>query len=231
MIQRLINGAWTLFVYACVATIIAQAIILTYLAVAWKIDHTRWLRIFAAAQGIESGQDREPMAKAGEDKAAEQPSYEQILEARAIKYRNLELREQQLRDSVSHLQYQETKLADDEKHYQQLRDAFDAQLTSMREGSVASGKDEVRRTLENIKPKQAKALILAMLDNKELDDVVTLLTPMQESKRAKIIGEFKSPEELEKLSEVLRRIRAGQPSAGVPETTLKQLEQTKTPQL
>jgi flagellar motility protein MotE (MotC chaperone) len=209
-------------------TIISQAIILTYLISTWKIDRQRWMQVFAAAQGIVPAGETEPQAKVTEEKVAEQASYDQILETRALKYRNLELREQELRNSLSQIQYEQSKLAEDKKRYKQLRDGFDAQLVSMREGSAASGKDEVRRTLENLKPKQAKTLILEMLDNKEIDDVVSLLLPMVDAKRAKIFGEFKTPEELEKLSEVLRRIRVGLPSANVPETTRKQLEQLKT---
>lgn len=231
MIQRLINGAWTMIVYACVGTIISQAIIMTYLISAWKIDGERWQQVLAAAQGIVPAEATEAQTKAPEEKVAEQVSYDQILEARALKNRNLELREQELRNGLSQLQFEQGKLAEDKKRYKQLRDGFDAELLSMREGSTASGKDEVRRTLENIKPKQAKALILEMLDGKEIDDVVTLLSPMPDAKRAKIFGEFKSPEELEKLSEVLRRIRVGSPTANVPENTRKQLEQLKTSQL
>jgi flagellar motility protein MotE (MotC chaperone) len=228
MIKRFIGGLWTMLVYACVGTIISQVIILFYLISTWKIDNQRWMHVVAAAQGIKSALSPETPAKGAEEKVAEQASYDQILEARALKYRNLELREQDLRGSLSQVQFEQTKLADDKKNYKQLRDAFDTQLVSVREGSVASGKDEVRRTLENIKPKQAKALIL---ENKEIDEVVTLLTPMPDAKRAKIFGEFKTTDELGKLSEVLRRIRVGSPSANVSENTRKQLEQMKSPQL
>jgi hypothetical protein len=231
MIKRLVSGVWTIFVYACVATIISQAIMLSYLISTWKIDQQRWLQVYMAARGIESVKNQEPAAKTGDETPSEQPSYEQILEARAMKYRNLELREQQLRDAVSQLQFQEAGLADNEKSFQKLREGFNAQLSSMRDGSLATGKEEVRRTLESIKPKQAKQLILEMLENKEINDVVALLTPMSDAKRAKIIGEFKTPEELEKISEVLRLIREGQPQAKVTETTLKKLEETNSPQL
>jgi flagellar motility protein MotE (MotC chaperone) len=227
MIQRLINGAWTIFAYVCVGTIVSQAIILAYLISTWRIDHQRWMQIVAAAQGILPSGSSESQTKEPEEKIAEQPSYDQILEARALKYRNLEIREQELRNYLSQLQYEQTKLADEKKRYKQLRDGFDAQLLSMREGSAASGKEEVRRTLESLKPKQAKALILEMLDNKEINEVVALLLPMTDAKRSKIFGEFKTSEEMEKLSEVLRRIREGSPGANVPETTRKQLEQLK----
>ena len=77
----------------------------------------------------------------------------------------------------------------------------------------------------------AKALILEMLNKKEVDDVVALLSPMPDAKRAKIFGEFKTDEEMEQLSDVLRRIRVGSPTANLPENTRKQLEQLKTTQL
>jgi hypothetical protein len=231
MIKRLLGAAGTMIVYACVGTVISQAIILMYLISTWKIDNQRWLCIFAAAQGIQPAAASESQTKVAEEKVPEQPSLDQILETRALKSRNLELREQELRNNLSQLQIEQTKLADDKNSYKQLRDEFNAQLLSMREGAVAAGKDEVRNTLENLKPKQAKALLLEMLDKKELDEVVALLSPMPDPKRAKIFGEFKTDEEMEKLSEVLRRIRIGSPTAGVPDNTRKQLEQLKTSQL
>jgi hypothetical protein len=231
MIKRLLGMVMTIIAYACVGTVISQAIILAYLISAWKIDNHRWLSVFAAAQGIQPAGNADAHAKGAEEKTAEQPSLDQILEARAMKYRNLELREQELRNSISQLQLEQNKLAENKKSYKQLRDAFDTQLLSMREGAVATGKDEVRNTLENLKPKQAKALILEMLNKKEIDEVVALLTPMPDAKRAKILGEFKTDEEMEKLSEVLRRIRAGSPTASLPENTQKQLEQLKTSKL
>ncbi len=231
MIKRLLSAAVTMLAYACVGTVISQAIILAYLISTWNIDGQRWLNIIAAAQGIQPARGAEAPAKSEQEKAAEQPSLDQILEARALKYRNLELREQELRSSLSQLQQEQTRLAEEKKSYKQLRDEFEAQLASMREGATASGKEEVRTTLENLKPKQAKALILEMLNDKEIDDAVTLLSPMPDAKRAKILGEFKTDEEMEKLGEVLRRIRAGMPSAGMQENTRKQLEQLKTSQL
>jgi hypothetical protein len=231
MIQRLFGSLWTLFVYTCVGTVISQVILLVYLHSAWKIDKQRWMQMIATAQGIMPAEGKETHTKNEEDKVAEQASYEQVLDARAMKYRDMELRERDMRNSLSLLQSEQLKLAEDKKRYKQLRDTFDTQLSEMSEGTVAAGRDEVRRTLENVKPKQAKALILEMLNKQEIDNVVTLLSPMQDNKRAKIFGEFKTPDELVKLSEVLRRIREGLPKVTVPETTRKQLEQMKSPQL
>ena len=67
----------------------------------------------------------------------------------------------------------------------------------MQKGAAATGSEDVRRTLETIKPKQAKELLVLMLEQKEMDDVVVLMAGMPDGKRAKIIAEFKTPAEVE----------------------------------
>jgi hypothetical protein len=109
-------------------------------------------------------------------------------------------------------------------------DNFDAKLAALNGDAMSAGVDEVRRTLETVKPKQAKQFIVEMLDRKEIDDVVTLLSGMADAKRAKIIGEFKTPGDLDKISEVLRRIREGEPSSSLSDTARKQLDQSKVTQ-
>jgi hypothetical protein len=58
-----------------------------------------------------------------------------------------------------------------------------------------------------------------------MDEAVVLLAGMTESRRAKIAAEFKSPNEVEQLGELLRRIRQGTPLAGMAESTEKQMGQ------
>ena len=74
---------------------------------------------------------------------------------------------------------------------------------------------EVQRTLEAIAPKQAKEQLLRMLAeaktpaDQPMEDVLRILKAMPLDKRKKILAEFKTPEEIEKLADVLREIRLG----------------------
>jgi hypothetical protein len=228
MIRKLLNGVSTLFVYGCVATIFAQAIMFVYFTMSWNLTRERWARAVAAAQGFEP--ENNEVAKTVEEISVEQPSYDQILQARTVKYRNLEIREQELHNGVSQLQLDQNKLADDKKQYKKVRDSFDVQLAALGENSQAAGKEEFRRTMESIKPEQAKELIAAMLDHKEIDDVVELFDAMTDKKRGNIIAQFESPEDQDKIGEVLRRIRKGLPKASVAEAAHKQLGQIKSGQ-
>jgi hypothetical protein len=53
---------------------------------------------------------------------------------------------------------------------------------------------------------------------------------MTDKKRGNIIAQFESPEDQDKIGEVLRRIRKGLPKASVAEAAHKQLGQIKSGQ-
>jgi hypothetical protein len=210
-------------VYFCVGTVIAEAILVAYVAVAWQIDRDRLVQMAAVARGIDLAAVKQSLQRAAEAPTAEQPSYDQILEARAVKVRHLELREQALRSAVDQLRVDQTKLTDDQKSLRQLRDSFAKELVAAERRAQESGVEEARGLLSTIKPKQAKELLLQMLEKNEIGDVVLLLSAMPESRRAKIIGEFKSPDETKKIDEVLRLIRRGELTASVSARAQQQL--------
>jgi hypothetical protein len=228
MIKHLLHALWVVIVSTCMATIITEMVLIFALITKWKIDGPKVIRAMAALQGLEISKPKEVGPK-GDESGYEQPSYDEILNTRALKFRNLELREQELRNGLAKLQNQEGKLSDEQKHYKQVYNEFDQKLTTLSEGVLTKGQDEVRQALENIKPKQAKELISEMLDRKETDEVVRLLSGMPPSKQAKIISEFiKLPADKEKISEVLRRIREGEPATSTSDTARKELEQKPT---
>jgi hypothetical protein len=223
--KKILNFAWMLLVGFCLGTIITQTLVAAVIWPRLKLDKERCSRIAAIAQGIE------PAAKEGvkSSKAAssEQPSYQEVIETRSVKYRNLELREQQLRNNMAQVQSQESQLADEGKRYKQLREAFDAELAELEKKSTSAGMTEVRQTFEKLDPAQAKELLVEMLDKKEIDKVVVLLRDMQLKSRTNIIAEFQTPEDLDKISEVLRRLREGEPEADIVDNAKGKLEPKK----
>jgi len=224
MIGRLLNAAWTTAVYFCVATLISQVFIAAYIWFAWGMDSSRLPRVVAVARGIDLVAADQEIDKQAEKVGPEQVSYEQILEVRAVDVRYLELREEALANGLAQLGFEQRKLGEEGKRFAQQRKTFDTQLASLNTGAKAQGLDENRRTLETIKPKQAKEQLMLMLDKDELDKVVVLLAGMSDSKRAKIAGEFKTAEEAEKLSDILKRIREGVPLTEIAEQTKDKLQ-------
>ena len=156
------------------------------------------------------------------DRLSKSPAY-------VLKYhvRDLELREQALDSGLQQIRAEQQKLADDKESYDRLRTAFDNQLKELNDGSQATGRENIRLIWENIKPKQAKEQILQMVQAGQQNDVVAIMSAMPISKRAKIIGEFKSEEESKKLQEILDLIRRGMPEQQVIENTQQQVTQNK----
>jgi hypothetical protein len=229
MIARVLQILTTVVVYSCLATVIAAGILATYYTRTWQLNRTKLVEMLAIAEGADLEAIVDAARAPRENPSTEQPSYQEILETRAAKTRNLELREQALRSSLQQLQSEQRKLSDERKQFQQLRESFQGELLAMEKGAVAAGRDEARRTLETLKPKQAKELFARMLQGKELDEAVLILSAMPEAKRAKIIAEFKAPEEVEQIGELLRRLRQGLPTSNMAENTQRQLEPPKGP--
>jgi hypothetical protein len=240
MIGRLIRGVWGVVLYFALATLIAEGIMTAYLRASGRLDGEKLAQVLGVLQGIPEGTAdkgsgigrRNPASTANPQSpipnppspAPEAVSYDQVLEARAVKDKNLQLRALALDNDWAQLKSARLELADAQKRYKLQLTDFNSRLDSVAKGAKVSGREEVRRILESIKPKQAKELVLGMLDNKEDEEVVLLLSGMTDSKRAKLLGEFKTADENKKIDEVLRRIRQGVPEAPLVETAKGQLK-------
>jgi hypothetical protein len=223
--MKILKIVWLLALCVCVGTVITQGILAAVLLPKMKLNRERISQIATIAQGIDIAP--KPETKAPAQIEGEQVSYQDIIEARAVKFRNLELREQQLRNNLVQVQSEESKIADDIKRNKQLSDSFNAQLEGIKKNSTSAGMDDVLRTLISIKPKQAKELLLEMLDKKEIDAVVMFMKQMPDKKRANIIGEFKTDDEKDKISEVLRRVREGSPEIKAVDKAQEKMEPKK----
>jgi hypothetical protein len=229
MIARWLGAGLTLLVYFCTATLIAECLFAAWLRSAWHLDRARLAQVVAVLQGgaAPSAAAAAPAQAKPPEVPPEQPSYQEILDRRAVKVRDLELRELSLRSALDQFKVQKRQLADEDKRLQEQAAQFAAQVKSVKEGAEAAGREVVLRTLQTIKPKQAKEQLAQMLENHEDDQVVLLLSGLPETNRAKILAEFKTPDENKKLAEVLRLIRQGQPEASIADKAQQQFSQAK----
>jgi hypothetical protein len=216
---RILGGALLSF---CAATVIAECVLTAYMARALHVDRRRLTQAVAVLRGVDLSIAKEVRSKEPET-STEQASYEQILEARAIKTRDLEIREQALKSAVDQLRSEQGRLADEKDGFEKRKTAFEENLAAIKKQTLDAGWEENRNTLLALKPKKAKELILQMLDKNESEEVVGLLGPMPEARVAKIIGEFKTAEEIKQIDEILRRIRHGEPITDATQRVQQQL--------
>jgi hypothetical protein len=212
-------------VYVCVATLLAQLAAVGFLCASGRLSGERVDQILSAARGETKplAQPREltPQAEVDQD----QPSYEDRERARQLANRQLEMREQALKGNLERLRFEQLNLTRDKERYGSLREAFNQQLGALRDKALLSGRETVRTTWENIKPKLAKEQIMKMIDRDEMNEVVAIVVTMPTSKWAKIVSEFKTPDELEKLDQIMRLIRQGVPEVNLIDKTRSQIDE------
>jgi hypothetical protein len=220
-----------LFVAFAIGTLISLLVIGAMLW--WKgvLTDERLYGMLAALQGIKPPL---PQSVTALDTESEQPSFDQILNSRLRASLDLSLRESAIDKSLGDLRTIEKALQSESTRLDVWKRSFDERLASLQTAANEAALIEVQRTLEAIQPKQAKEQIMKTLAEPRtsvddpMEDIVRILKAMPLDKRKKILGEFKTPEEVEKLAEILRVIRLGGSDAELLRDTRGQLQQQQT---
>ena len=204
---RLIGLAGALLAYFCVATVLAAALVMGYALATGAIGPRQLEQMLAVIHGVDMNPGATAIQEADRESRQEQPSLDAIAEARAVKTRDLELREKILHDALSELKKLQLALEQEKDRFEQFRISFRAQLDEEANAEEQQGLREFQSLVESMKAKQAKEQLLLKHKAGKLDLVVEVLRGMEETKRAKLIAEFKTDEENLVLSEVLEKIR------------------------
>lgn len=203
-----------MFAAFCVATVIAQLLILGMIGMRGNLKGETITKAIALFNGIDisGAQLQKAMTNA---KNVPVPTYDEVLAERAQQNLNLEMRERSVRASIEQLAGMQTKLQTDQEAFDRRKEAFYSLLDEMAKKGKQENLGEVQRTLEALAPEQAKSLLVKMLEGQQMSEVVEIIKGMALDKRKKILGEFTSEKETTYVSEILNQLRQGEPIASV----------------
>ena len=226
MMGKIIGLFAALFVYVCVGTVLTQVGGYFYLRSTGALDDQKVAAILAVARGepIPTSDDEKKKTSASAD-FDEQPSFSDRERNRDLRSRNLELRELAAKAGVNAMLEIKSALTEEHRRYDNLVKQFKLDQQKQKEKAQSQGIANMRSWASNAKPKQVHDQLLQMLEKDEIDDVVAILSEMPESKRVKIAAEFKTQEDAEKLGDILRKIRHGEPEASLIDQALNQVQQ------
>ncbi|UUO07665.1 hypothetical protein M4951_04995 [Blastopirellula sp. J2-11] len=216
------------FAYLCVATVLAAAIGAGVLIATNRVDSSKAYSILAIVYGIDEDKIREQLDESAKPEADnEEPDMQAVIDARARRHLALDFRIQALDTGIENIRGMQANLAEERRRYDQLKTSFDDRLKKLEEGVRDDAIVELQRTMEAIDARQAKEQMMIMLerDDNSMQDVVTILKGMPNDKRKKIIAEFRSEEEKQKLADILNQIRLGVPEASLIKGARDQLDQ------
>ncbi|MGB1813944.1 MAG: hypothetical protein ACPHJ3_01225 [Rubripirellula sp.] len=206
----------------CVATVLTQVILLSYFLIRGTLNRNSAIQLIALVNGIDvSGMRLQEIYRQSED--YEQPSYNEILTQRKMMSLDMDVRlrsQQEFRDELSIML---TDLRTDQDRFSDRLLAFRNELKELSEEAQDNGLQDVQRTLQSLDPEQAKEQLLIMYDDKRIDDVVTILQAMSTDARKDILAEFTTPDDVDILADVLRRISEGMPVSSLIKETDEKL--------
>ncbi|PQO26263.1 hypothetical protein C5Y97_30955 [Blastopirellula marina] len=211
----------------CVATVLAAGVGAAILIATNRVDSAKAYSILAIVYGIDEDKIREQMDEESQpEKDNEEPDMQAVIDARARRHLALDFRIQALDTGIENIRGMQANLAEERRRYDQLKTSFDDRLKQLEEGVRDDAIVELQRTMEAIDARQAKEQMMIMLerDDNSMQDVVTILKGMPNDKRKKIIAEFRSEEEKQKLADILNQIRLGVPEATLIKDARDQLD-------
>jgi hypothetical protein len=218
-----LSGLSAMLVYFCTATVIAQLIGVGMLLTGGNVSTEGFTEILAIAQGVDVFAVKLQGVEQTSQITTEQHSTEQSEHDRAIKLRDLELREQAIGNQMQLVRNQQISLDAERAKYKRLKDVFLNQQNEILNTKKAENLAKEVETIQKMKPKPAKLLLTTMLDHDELDRVVSILSLMAIAERTKIVHEFKTKEDLDLLDMILKRIETGGKEGDAIRSTLESL--------
>lgn len=209
--KKIVSLLATAFIYLCVATVVAQSAAVATLWTKGALDRGRLYRVLAALHGVDVVTMQTRLAAQKKAAQQEQPSFDSRVEAQRLQSLDLDLRETALDKGLVDLLNLQSTVQTAETQFQQQRQSYDTKLRDMVDEVQATSMKELQRTIEAMRPEQAKAQLLKMLEDKAMGDVVTIVKNMPADKQKKLIAEFKDGTDADQLYQILKNIRAGEP--------------------
>lgn len=228
----LIRMLFPLIGYFCVATVVSGAIAYGYMVKSGKLDDEKIFRITAILQDVDLEEiERQSNETEEPGTPPEEPSYEQQRRQYQTISLQFDVKEKQLADSLVDFDYQLKRLGGATEQYTRLRSEVEEYLVQQSNRVLSEEMQKVRKQLESLIPKkQAKPILIKYITDDRIDDVIMLLGSMKPRDQEAILRTFDSPEDLEMLYRIQRKMLAGEPAKPFIDSQLQALEQLKAQQ-
>lgn len=213
------------FAAFCVATVIAQLLILGMMAAKGNLRPDTLTQALAIINGIDvTGTQVEKAFQRAQDIPV--PSHEEVLKERAsmsLELQNQRNAIQRERDTANKLL---ADLASRTAEFDRRRQEFYTKVDELEKNLLKDSLQQVQKAIEQLAADQAKDQLIRMLESDRMDDVIAIVKVLDPAKRKKILNEFAEPADTDKLHKILMQMLAGEPAASLVKDQRRSLDET-----
>jgi len=214
--------------YLCIGTVITMGVGFGYLRQSGRLDDENMFRILSIVHGVDLEKIAESHESNIDDVPPEELSYEQQQRYQHIANLQVQAKKADLQDDLAEFDHRFKRLNVATSRYQTLRGEVEQYLLQELDRAADAGLLAVGEQLKGLDAKkQAKPLLLKMIQNDRVDDVILLINGMTTRRRSEILKTFDSEEDLAKLYLIQQRILAGDPIKPYIDNKIKDLQQLK----
>ena len=199
----------TFLAAVCVATVATQALAAGVLWWHGRLTPASWRAVAAALDGAPASSPAAADPPADDAPAVLVPTYEEVLERRALAALELADRTEQLRSAARAVTAEADAVEAGRAALAADRAAFAAELAAVRADLTAEATEQARGLLKGLGPKKSVGYLMTLPDR----SVVTLLKGLDARTGSKILGEFSGGTDTERAKgeAVFAALHAGAP--------------------
>ncbi len=221
---KIIDMLLGLIAYLCVATVITLALIVGYLFHTDQLNNAKLFRLMAVMQDVDLQKMAADDKKSPNEVPPEEPSLNEVSHHQQILDRNFEVKQLSLQRGKQEYDNSYQQLVEQTARYDRLAQDVKSQLKQEQELTSQQNVAKVVSQLEQVTPDVGKDQLMRWIAEKKMDDAILLMSKMSESKLAKILKTFSTPEELTQLHEIHERIISSGADSSKLEKALGELE-------
>lgn len=215
--------------YASTATVISASLGVSYLWSAGRLDDEKVFRMVALLHDVDIEKIAHDATDDTNETPPEEPSPDDIEWRRQVMLRNYELKMQALKRSKQNFDASIAELITQTDRFHELAVELENRLEEEGEEAARRSMQQVVQNLELMKPDQAKDELLKILEGEEgVQNTIKIMNAMTTAKLKKILQQFQTADEKEKLHQIYEEMLAGGGQQEVFQNALEELQRLKS---
>lgn len=203
---KIINMLVSLIVYFCVATVITLTLIGGYLRFSDRLTNDKMFRLVAVMQDVDLQKIAASAQKSKEEVPPAELSLAEVMNHQQLLDRNYEVKKLALERGKKEYDASLQGIVEQIERYDRIAQEWHSKLKQDQEQTTQQNVTTVVNQLEQVAPEVGKDLLMRWIADNKMDDAILLMSKMSDTKLAKVLKTFETPEELKKLHEIQERI-------------------------